>query len=313
MIKTLLKQLQLTNETFITIRQKLEAIGLLQTYFLPQEMCWVFMLQPCLRETAFCRDQRFLGLIKTTTEDNNYVLDYCETNSTLNLNISNEVSVNFDDVFNKSHKLELNLGWNEVFQKTNKALLAKNYDVNSYFYYRREIIKKINFYELPLPICPRLIVLSYQQKTNGDNVFSYTHFSNMIENNYQHYQNKTNIPTTPEHFESNHTKRLCLKKPFWQKKMQLMKLINSYEYGVRIFKIVSPTMKSTMFNLIHNLKINYHLQQPIINCLLEFVMLKNQGEFNKNEIIKLAQQFYYLKIHYLEEAILFLCNLMNYQ
>ena len=59
-----------------------------------------------------------------------------------------------------------------------------------------------------------------------------------------------------------------------------MKAINNFRYANLIFRKENRINQNTLLNLVFNLKATYNLQSPVINYLMEYVMLKNNGQFN---------------------------------
>lgn len=290
------QQLHININQLIEAKDKLEAIGLLQTFVSCSNNAakiYIFVLRTPLQFDHFITNPKLISLLISSIGSTNFEFLQYKYSHDSQLNNSIEITKNFNSIFNdKNLKNIPEIDWNKLYlniQKTTSLTITIDQTSKQMI---QDIYKKyrISMKDIEMTIYDSIYVV------DNNNIVD----PNLLLQNFNKLLSG-NITTTFSPISRN-------SKIFYGQldENQEQKIINNYQ-------LVSPPLYlSSIFkrpldekekNIIFLLRTKYHLNDEIINVIIDFSLFKTNGKLNKKYILKTANSINGLGLDQVTEVI----------
>ena len=282
-IESLYKQLNLTYDTFLQLRTKLEALQLLRTYMDITKKEYCFELVEPLSFTKFIHNQKFRHLLYTKIGKTNYErLEYLHSNNHLPKTWLN-VSVNFDIVFkdselDKIYEFNFNDLYKNISYKTHQVVLLSNQvkDLINFFF---------STYNLTLSEIEHCVYNSVVQNKEKQFEVDYK----LLQINFKKYIDGSNNIDIFKQIKVNRNAKMFYENLSDE---ELLKVFNSYQSlnsEHYYFAIKKTSLTDEELKIINTLRNIYHLNDSLINLMIDFSLNKTNGNLNSSYLYKMAK------------------------
>ena len=278
--QTVCQQLHININELVIAKNKLEAIGLLQTFVScsNNNKILIFVLKTALHFDHFIAKPKLKSLLISSIGITNF--EFIQYKNTHDYQLSNsiEITKSFNSVFDDKHlsnvseidleKLYLNI------QKTTSLTITIDQTSKQII---EDVYKKyhISLKEIEMTLYDSIYVI------DNNNVVD----ANLLLQNFNKLLSG-NITTTFSPISRNNKIFYGQLNPKEEQEIiNNYKLINSQLYLASIFK---RALNKEERNVILLLKTKYHLNEEIINVIIDFSLFKTNGKLNKKYIFKTA-------------------------
>ena len=289
----LMTSMSMPLDRIVSAREKLEAIGLLKTFFKEKEdsnnyvyelfspiSASEFFSHPILNivlynsvgKSEYQRITNYFKVPRVTTFENN--IQNVKSNNSLGISIENKID--FDYLISSMPKETIN---DKTFTKDIKKLL------NDLTW----------IYNLDLDELKNVILSSL----NNKNMIDKTALRKNARNYYQ-YQNNGKLPSLIFQNQPEYLRSPIGKDSKRAKMIYTFETISPYNFLKSKNNGAKPTDRD--LKLIENLGIDLELKPAVINVLLDYALMVNNNKLNKNFIETIAGQWKRLNIETAEEA-----------
>lgn len=275
------QQLHIDTNQLITAKDKLEAIGLLQTFVscsTSNNKIFIFLLRPALQFDHFITNPKLKSLLISSIGLTNFEFMQYKNSHDYQINDSIEITKSFDSVFEDKQlqnipeidfeKLYLNI------QKTTSLTIT--IDQTS-----KQIIQDVyRKYHISLKDIEMLIYDSIYSIDNNNVVDP-----NLLLQNFNKFFSG-NVTTTFSSITRN--SKIFYGQLTTNEEQTIVndyKVINPQLYLASIFKRSLDEKEKRLISL---LKTQYHLNDETINVIIDFSLFKTNGKLNKKYILKTA-------------------------
>lgn len=290
------QQLHININQLIDAKDKLEAIGLLQTFVSCSNnnaKIYIFVLRTPLQFDHFITNPKLKSLLISSIGSTNFEFLQYKYSHDSQLNNSIEITKNFSSIFNDENLKNIpEIDWNKLYlniQKTTSLTITIDQTSKQMI---QDIYKKyrISIKDIEMTIYDSIYVV------DNNNIVD----PNLLLQNFNKLLSG-NITTTFSPISRN-------SKIFYGQldENQEQKIINNYQ-------LVSPPLYlSSIFkrpldekekNIIFLLRTKYHLNDEIINVIIDFSLFKTNGKLNKKYILKTANSINGLGLDQVSEVI----------
>ena len=290
------QQLHININQLIDAKDKLEAIGLLQTFVSCSNnnaKIYIFVLRTPLQFDHFITNPKLKSLLISSIGSTNFEFLQYKYSHDSQLNNSIEITKNFSSIFNDENLKNIpEIDWNKLYlniQKTTSLTITIDQTSKQMI---QDIYKKyrISIKDIETTIYDSIYVV------DNNNIVD----PNLLLQNFNKLLSG-NITTTFSPISRN-------SKIFYGQldENQEQKIINNYQ-------LVSPPLYlSSIFkrpldekekNIIFLLRTKYHLNDEIINVIIDFSLFKTNGKLNKKYILKTANSINGLGLDQVSEVI----------
>ncbi len=282
-IESLHKQLNLTYDSFLQLRSKLEALQLLRTYVDGNKTTYCFELIEPLSFVKFIDNQKFRHLLYKKIGRTNYErLEYLHLNNHLPKSFLN-VSANFDLIF-KDSELEriYEFNFNDLYKsisiKTHQVVLLNDQvkDLINFFF---------NSYNLTLSEIEHCVYNSIIQNENKQFEVDY----NLLQINFKKYIDESNNINIFKQTKVNRNAKMFYENLSDEELLRIFtsyKSLNSEHY---YFSIKKTSLTDEELKIINTLRNVYHLNDTLINLMIDFSLNKTNGNLNSRYLYKMAK------------------------
>jgi len=279
--ESICKQLEVTNAQLVEAKEKLEAMGLISTYMSVnnnKDQILIFVLNSALGYDEFISNPKFKALLINKIGTTNF--EYIEYKHAQSIDLTDaiDVSSSFDKVFNDAEIKKVRL---IDFEKLYKNIqLATSLPIVMDDSCKNIIQDVYAKYAISLKDIEMVIYESIYDM-NGHNEVN----ANLLLQNFNKLVSG-NITTSLANVNRD-------SKIFYGllNAQEEEKIINDYKvcspelYLASIFK---KSLSQDEKNIILTLRSKYHLNDEVINVLLDFSLIKTNGQLNKKYITKAA-------------------------
>lgn len=282
-IESLYKQLNLSYDSFLQLRTKLEAFQLLRTYVDVSKKLYYFELIEPLSFNSFIQNQKFRHLLYKSIGRINYErLEYLHSNNHLPKSLLN-VSTNFDIVFKDSelkqiYEFNFNDLYENIIKKTHQTVLLNDQvkDLINFFF---------SSYSLTLSEIEHCVYNSIIH--NQDKQFEVDY--NLLQINFKKYIDESNNIDIFKQIKVNRNAKM-----FYDNLNddELLEIFNSYQSlnsEHYYFAIKKTSLSDDELKIINNLRNVYHLNDSLINLMIDFSLNKTNGNLNSTYLYKMAK------------------------
>ena len=282
-IESLYKQLNLTYDSFLQLRTKLEAFQLLRTYVDVSKKLYYFELIEPLSFNSFIQNQKFRHLLYKSIGRINYErLEYLHSNNHLPKSLLN-VSTNFDIVFKDSelkqiYEFNFNDLYENIIKKTHQTVLLNDQvkDLINFFF---------SSYSLTLSEIEHCVYNSIIQNENKQFEVDY----NLLQINFKKYIDESNNINIFKQTKVNRNAKMFYENLSDEELLRIFasyKSLNSEHY---YFSIKKTSLTDEELKIINTLRNVYHLNDTLINLMIDFSLNKTNGNLNSRYLYKMAK------------------------
>lgn len=307
----LMTNMQLNLDNILKAREKLEAIGLMKTYYKEDNInSYLYVLYSPLPANDFLNHP----ILNVVLYNNVGKMEYENIVSKFRVNRLNikdytDITCSFDDVFTSVNGYSLEND-DIVSDKTRKLEIDSNIDINliiSGIPRRMTCDKCFNKESVNL-----IIQLAYLYKIDNLNMQGLVRNSinergmidgkelrNLCRNFYQ-FENNGKLPTLIYNKQPDHLKEPVGGNSNIDKMIYTFENISPYDFLKSSYNNAEPTMRDK--RIIENLIIDQQLNPGVVNVLIDYVLMTNNKKINKEFIETIAGQWKRLNIETVTEA-----------
>lgn len=275
----ILLKLNIKYDEFTIIRNKLEAVGLLSTYFDENKKnLFVFKLYEPLSWKEFSKKEKYMNILKLSTSDLEFErLKFAFEGNDKTIGLTN-ISATFENVFKNLNEKEFNFNslCDDLFKLTNNLISIPDNSCNKI----NQLYKsnKLSYNEI-LMACYKSIYKDGKKLLIDEKILTLkVESSNQIKriDNFNHViKNNRNLKIFTNNIKENELKNI----------INDYHLINSEQY---LSCLQEKSITDLEVGLIENLRNVYYLPDFIINILLDFSIFVNNGRLEPLYIQKIV-------------------------
>ena len=308
----LMATMQLKLEDIIIAREKLEAIGLLKTYFKKDNINqFVYVLFSPISANDFFNHPILNIVLYNNLGKKEYekVLNYFKIPK-LNLKDFDDITASFDEVFTPVQGTIMEINQDITKKDSNNILINKGVDFNllissipssqlndrCFNDETRELINNLSYiYNLNTLDMQGLVRNSLNEKGLIDKAL----LRKSCRDYYQ-FDNMGNLPTLIYNKQPEYLKKPEGDNSKWAKMVYTFENITPYQLLKAKYKGAEPTDRDK--RLIESLLIDQKLNPGVVNVLISYVLKINNEQLKKSYVETIAGQWKRLNIETVEEA-----------
>lgn len=308
----LMSTMQLKLEDIIMALDKLEAVGLVKTYYKKDNINnFVYLLYSPLSSNEFFNHPILNIVLYNNLGKKEYekVLNYYKV-PRLNLKDYIDVTSCFDEVFTPISTNNFNIVDKVIRKEEGHILLNKSIDFNMLI----SSIPKSMLNEKCFTTDTKNLINSLSYTYNIDNLSMVSLVRDNINEkglidkinlrkscrNYYQFENGGKLPTLIYAKQPEYLKKPTGDNSKWAKMVYTFENITPYDYLKSKYKDSEPTQRD--LKIIEYLLIDQKLNPGVVNVLISYVLKVNNQKLNKNYIDTIVGQWKRLKIETVEEA-----------
>ncbi len=310
----LMTSMSMPLERIVSAREKLEAIGLLKTFFKEREDSnnYVYQLFSPISASEFFSHPILNIVLYNSVGKNEYqrITNYFKI-PRINLNDYEDITKEFTDIFSSTPSTTFENNIQNV--KSCNALGISIENIIDFEYlissmpketinektFTKDVKKLINdiawIYNLEIDELKNIILSSL----NSKNMIDKTLLRKNARNYYQ-YQNSGKLPSLIFQNQPEYLRSPIGKDSKRAKLIYTFETTSPYNFLKSKNNGAKPTDRD--LKLIENLRLDLELQPAVINVLLDYALMVNNNKLNKNFIETIAGQWKRLNIETAEEA-----------
>ena len=308
----LMATMQLKLEDIVIAREKLEAVGLIKTYFKKDSINhYVYLIYSPLTPNEFFNHPILNIVLYNNLGKKEYerILNYYKI-PRINLKDYEDITSNFDDVFTAIKGTILEINEDVTKRDSNNILINKGIDFNllissipssqisdrCFNKETKELINALSFtYNLNTLDMQGLVRNAINEKGLIDKVL----LRKSCREYYQ-FENNGNLPTLIYNKQPEYLKKPKGDNSKWAKMVYAFENLNPYQFLKAKYKGAEPTDRDK--RLIENLLVDQKLNPGVVNVLIAYVLKINNEQLKKSYVETIAGQWKRLNIETVEEA-----------
>ena len=308
----LMTMMQLKLEEIVKAREKLEAIGLLKTYYKKDSVNqYVYLLYSPISVHEFFNHPILNIVLYNNLGKKEYeqVLNYFKV-PRVNLKDYEDITHNFDEVFTSVPKNQLPGSVDIIHPEKNDLLLKNEIDFNllmasipdqeksekCFSEETKDLITKLSYiYDLNTVDMQGIV----RNALNEKGLIDKTVLRKSCRDYYQ-FDHNGNLPTLIYNRQPEFLKKPVGDQSKWAKMVYTFENITPYQLLKAKYKGAEPTDRDK--RLIENLLIDQKLNPGVINVLISYTLKMNNEQFKKHYIETIAGQWKRLGIETVEDA-----------
>lgn len=308
----LMATMQLRLEDILIAREKLEAVGLIKTYFKKDNINnFVYLIYSPIAAADFFNHPILNIVLYNNLGKKEYekVLSYFKV-PRINLRDYEDITASFDEVFSSVKGTIMEINEDITKRDSNNILINKGIDFNMiissipesqinekcFNSEVREMINNLSFiYNLNTLDMQGLIRAALNEKGMID--------KNLLRKScrdYYQFDNGGNLPTLIYNKQPDFLKKPKGDNSKWAKMVYTFENITPYQLLKAKYKGAEPTDRDK--KLIENLLIDQKLNPGVVNVLISYVLKINNEQLKKSYVETIAGQWKRLNIETVEEA-----------
>ena len=309
----LVTNMHLSLDEIVTAREKLEAVGLVKTYFREGTINnYIYELYSPLSVSEFLNHPILNIVLYNNTGKNEYekIVNYFKI-PRINLSSFNDITVKFSDIFTsvpltsyevindnvrKINKLKLDIDTNFDFNflassfprgiDSNKVLNKEN----------RELILNLSFiYDIDAMKMQNIIKGCFNER----GTINKEELRKACRNYYQ-FDNGGVLPSVISNVQPEYLRKPIGDDSKRAKMIYTFETTTPYELLCSKNNGAEPTMRD--LKLVEDLIINYSLKAGVVNVLIDYVLKTNENKLTRNLVETIAGQWQRLKIETVEDS-----------
>ena len=308
----LMANMQLRLQDILIARQKLEAIGLLKTYYKTGNVNqFVYLLYSPLTPNEFFNHPILNIVLYNNLGKKEYekVLNYFKIPK-INLKEYEDITCTFDDVFTSVRGTIMEMSDDITKVDTNNIKIGKEIDFDliissipknqlnekCFNEETRDLINKLSYtYNLDSLDMQGLIRSSLNEKGMIDKTLLRKNCRN-----YYQFENYGNLPTFIYNKQPEFLKKPTGDNSKWAKMVYTFENITPYQLLKAKYKGGEPTDRDK--KIVESLLVDQKLPAGVVNVLISYVLKVNNEKLNKSYVDTLAGQWKRLNIETVEDA-----------
>ena len=308
----LMNTMQLKLEDIVKARERLEAIGLLKTYYKKDSInSYVYIIYSPMNPGEFFNHPILNIVLYNNIGKNEYekILNYYKVPK-VNLKDYIDVTKKFDEIYKSYVGNPLDVEDNILKRTTNNIELEDNIDfdmiissiptsrINEKCFNKetKELINQLSvIYNINTLQMQGIINACINEKGLIDK-----QLLRKSCRDYYQFENNGNLPTLIYNKQPEYLKKPEGENTKWAKMVYTFENLTPYQFLKAKYKGAEPTDRDK--KLIENLMIDQKLNPGVINVLIAYVLKVNNEQLNKNYIETIAGQWKRLNIETVEEA-----------
>ena len=308
----LMATMQLRLEDIVIAREKLEAIGLLKTYFKKDNVNqFVYLIYSPISASEFFNHPILNVVLYNNLGKKEYekALNYFKI-PRVDLKEFTDITVSFDDVFTSVQGTIMEINKDITKRDSNNILINKGIDFNLLI--SSIPASQVNDRCFSEDTKNLINSLSYIYNLNTLDMQGLVHNAlnekGMIDKNllrkscrdYYQFDNMGNLPTLIYNKQPEYLKKPEGDSSKWAKMVYTFENITPYQLLKAKYKGAEPTDRDK--RLIENLLIDQKLNPGVVNVLISYVLKINNEQLKKSYVETIAGQWKRLNIETVEEA-----------
>ena len=308
----LMATMQLSLDDIVIAREKLEAVGLLKTYFKQDNINQlVYLIYSPVTPNEFFNHPILNIVLYNNLGKKEYekVLKYFKT-PRVNLKDFEDITSSFDEVFSSVRGTITNIEEDITKKDSNNILINKGVDfdhiissipknrLNDRCFTEevKELINNLSFiYNLDTLDMEGLVRNSLNEKGMIDKTLLRKNCRN-----YYQFDNFGNLPTLIYNRQPDYLKKPTGDNSKWAKMVYTFENITPYQLLKAKYKGAEPTDRDK--KLIESLLIDQNLNPGVVNVLISYVLKVNNEQLTKSYVETIAGQWKRLNIETVEDA-----------
>ena len=308
----LMNTMQLKLDDIVKARERLEAIGLLKTYYKKDSInSYVYIIYSPMNPGEFFNHPILNIVLYNNIGKNEYekILNYYKVPK-VNLKDYIDVTKKFDEIYKSYVGNPLDVEDNILKRTTNSIEVEDNIDFNMIISsiptsrinekcFNKETKELIN----QLSVIYNINTLQMQGIINAcinEKGLIDKQLLRKSCRDYYQFENNGNLPTLIYNKQPEFLKKPEGENTKWAKMVYTFENLTPYQFLKAKYKGAEPTDRDK--KLIENLMIDQKLNPGVINVLIAYVLKVNNEQLNKNYIETIAGQWKRLNIETVEEA-----------
>lgn len=308
----LMSTMQLKLDDIVIAREKLEATGLLKTYFKKDHVNnYVYLIYSPLPASEFLNHPILNVVLYNNLGKKEYekIVDYYKI-PRINLKEYEDITVNFNQVFTSTPGIVFEENDNIIKRQDGKISLDAKVDFNlilssipknminekCFSNEVKNLIQNLSFvYHIDDLNMQGLVRNSLNEKGLIDK----TELRKSCRNFYQ-FENSGKLPTLIYSKQPEYLRQPIGDNSNWAKMVYTFETVTPYDYLRSKYKGAEPTARD--LKLIESLLVDQEMKPGVVNVLISYVLKINNQKLNKNYVETIAGQWKRLNIETVEEA-----------
>lgn len=308
----LMSTMQLKLDDIVIAREKLEATGLLKTYFKKDHVNnYVYLIYSPLPASEFLNHPILNVVLYNNLGKKEYekIVDYYKI-PRINLKEYEDITVNFNQVFTSTPGIVFEENDNIIKRQDGKISLDAKVDFNlilssipknminekCFSNEVKNLIQNLSFvYHIDDLNMQGLVRNSLNEKGLIDK----TELRKSCRNFYQ-FENSGKLPTLIYSKQPEYLRQPVGDNSNWAKMVYTFETVTPYDYLRSKYKGAEPTARD--LKLIESLLVDQEMKPGVVNVLISYVLKINNQKLNKNYVETIAGQWKRLNIETVEEA-----------
>lgn len=303
-------------EDIVVAREKLEAIGLIKTYYKEGEDInnYIYEIFSPIGASEFFNHPILNIVLYNNVGKKEYerIVNYFKV-PRINLNSYEDITKNFDEVFEstpgsmfenalkdikKVHKLNIDIEEVIDFSLLESIIPSGLLSKKTFSKDIKELIKNISFiYNLKEENIKNLIINSVNEKGNIDKTLLRKN-----ARNYYQFENSGKLPSLIYQKQPEYLRKPVGDESKRAKMIYVFETTTPYNFLRSKYNGAKPATRDV--NLIESLMFDLELKPAVINVLIDYVMRVNDKKLSKNFVETIAGQWKRLNIETAEDAML---------
>ena len=308
----LMATMQLKLDDIVVAREKLEACGLLKTYFKAGNINqYVYLIYSPMSAYDFLHHPILNVVLYNNIGKKEYerIVNYFKIPH-INLKDYEDITSSFDDVFTSTRGNVFEVSDEIRKRESNQPLIEKGIDFNMlissipssmindrcFSKEVKELINSLSFtYQLDTLVMQGLVRDSLNEKGMID--------KNLLRKScreYYQFEHAGDLPTVIYHKQPEYLKKPAGDRSKWAKMVYAFENLTPYQFLKAKYKGAEPTDRDK--RLIENLLIDQKLNPGVVNVLIAYVLKINHEQLKKSYVETIAGQWKRLNIETVEDA-----------
>lgn len=308
----LMATMQLRLEDIVIAREKLEACGLLKTYYKTGNVNqYVYLIYSPLSAHEFLTHPILNVVLFNNLGKKEYerIVNYYKI-PRINLKDYEDITSSFDEVFTSVRGNSFEVNQDITKRDTNNILLSKGIDFNllissipSSMVHERCFSKEVKEFINALSFTYQLDTLAMQglvrDALNEKGMIDKTLLRKSCREYYQ-FEHNGDLPTLIYNKQPDYLKKPAGDHSKWAKMVYAFENLTPYQFLKAKYKGAEPTDRDK--RLIENLLVDQKLNPGVVNVLIAYVLKINHEQLKKSYVEAIAGQWKRLNIETVEDA-----------
>ena len=308
----LMATMQLRLDSIVQARKKLEAVGLLKTYFKKTNINhYVYLLFSPISAHEFFNHPILNIVLYNNLGKTEYdkLINYFKI-PRLNLKEYDDVTSSFNEVFSSTPGKNIQINDDIIKRSSNNLLLNKCIDLDFIISsipksmindncFSKEVVELINSLAFTYNLDDNVMITLIRDSLNEKGLIDRSLLRKNARNYYQ-FEESGRLPTLIYNSQPDYLKKPSGDNSKWAQMVYTFENIAPYDYLRAKYRNTEPTSRD--LKLIEYLLIDQKLKPGVVNVLLAYVLKINNQKLSRNFIETIVGQWKRLNIETVEDA-----------